>query len=97
MKEIGSMIKLMVKVSMNIKMGRNTMGVGMRTCSMAMEKKFGQIRPVIKVNIFTERKMELENLAGVMGQVITVSLKIISLMGKELIYGVIKENMKESG
>ena len=64
--ENGRKIKLMDMASTSILMAPSTMATGRTTYSMVMEKKSGQMDPLMKDITSKDRKMEKEPTFGVM-------------------------------
>ena len=91
------MIKHMDMAFEHILMVPNMRGNGKKINRREGEKKNGQMGQVMKENINRGKNQDMENLYGQMEIFTKDILRIIILMEREFILGMIKENMKESG
>ena len=93
----GLTIKLMAKECINIWMERNMRETGIKTNNMVMELKYGQMEPVMKVNMNMARSTGKERSIGVTSQLMLVNSIITISMARVFIPGAMAENMKEIG
>lgn len=71
--------------------------IGLRINNMDTVKKYGLMVLCMKDNMSMEKSMEKAPLIGQTNQHMLVNFITIIFMGKEFIFGTMKENMKESG
>ena len=96
MKGNGLMIKQTEKENILI-MKFHMMDIGKMINKMGLELKLGKMVLSIVDFILMEKKKVKENLFGLMDLLMKENLKIIFLMEKEHLFGIIKENMKVLG
>jgi len=93
MKGFGKMIKPTVKENTFIRTVLLMKENGKTINKMEKEKKYGQMEQSTRANIKWDLKTAMENLNGLINQVIKVILKIIIFTEKENIFGTMEENL----
>lgn len=91
MTERGSMIRLMVMVSIAIWMGLNTKVIGRKISSMVKVLRLGQMEPNTMEPISMERSMEQVDSHGLMEALTLETLKTITFRVMELTIGLMVE------
>jgi hypothetical protein len=91
MTERGSMIRLMVMVSIAIWMGLNTKVIGRKISSMVKVLRHGQMEPNTMEPISMERSMEQVDSHGLMEALTLETLKTITFRVMELTIGLMVE------
>ena len=91
MTERGSMIRLMVMVSIAIWMGLNTKVIGRKISSMVKVLRHGQMEPNTMEPISMERNMEQVDSHGLMEALTLETLKTITFRVMELTIGLMVE------
>jgi hypothetical protein len=86
-KEIGSMIKLMGMVFIKIKMDQYIKEIGKMIFKRVLVFKVGQTVVIIKEITYKEKKLEKENMSGLMEAFMMECGKIMLLMAKDNIDG----------
>lgn len=97
MREIGLTIRHMVKGFINIRMDLGMKVDGLKTCSMVLVKKSGQMKLATRGSISTGKRKDVESSFGTMAQFMTGSLETIKLKDTEHTLGRIKDSLLENG